>query len=164
MNEKFSKPVDVIIPVFNAYSLINACLHSVIEHFDNNARLILMDDSSSDSRILPCLEECQRQAQFPVVIHRNNDNQGFVKTVNQGMQFSDDNDVILLNSDTIVTKNWIAKLRIAAYSKDNVATVTPMSNNATIFSVPDFGKVNQLPPGYDIDRFAELIETQTLGL
>lgn len=164
MNEKFSKPVDVIIPVFNAYSLINACLHSVIEHFDNNARLILMDDSSSDSRILPCLEECQRQAQFPVVIHRNNDNQGFVKTVNQGMQFSDDNDVILLNSDTIVTKNWIAKLRIAAYSKDNVATVTPMSNNATIFSVPEFGKVNQLPPGYDVDRFAELIETQTLGL
>jgi len=164
MNSKSQKTIDVIIPIFNGYTFLNSCLDSVIKHFDNDARLILIDDSSNDPRIQVCLEHYKQQANFPVLIYQNKQNQGFVKTVNQGMQLSDQNDVILLNSDTIVTKNWIGKLRKAAYSKENVATVTPLSNNATIFSVPEFGKANQLPEGYDIDTFAELIENTTLRL
>lgn len=164
MNSQSQKTIDVIIPIFNGYTFLNSCLNSVIQYFDNDARLILIDDSSNDPRIQSCLEDCQKQADFPVLIYKNSQNLGFVKTVNQGMQLSDQNDVILLNSDTIVTQNWIGKLRKAAYSKENVATVTPMSNNATIFSVPEFGKANQLPEGYDIDTFAELIENTTLRL
>ena len=164
MNSKLYKTIDIIIPIFNGYTFLQSCLQSILKYFDSYSRLILIDDASTDPNIQTCLEACKEQAEFPVLIYRNDQNQGFIKTVNQGMKLSNQNDVILLNSDTIVTKNWISKLRKAAYSKENVATVTPMSNNATIFSVPEFGQANQLPDGYNIDAFAELIEKSTLRL
>jgi glycosyltransferase involved in cell wall biosynthesis len=68
------------------------------------------------------------------------------------------NDVILVNSDTIVTKKWATKIRDCAYSKKNIATVTPLTNNGTICSVPEFGKDNQIPPGFTIDSFGNFIE------
>lgn len=53
------------------------------------------------------------------------------------MQYSH-HDVVLLNSDTEVTRNWLSKIQNCAYSKPAVATVTPLSNNATLASVPVF--------------------------
>ncbi|QDZ38662.1 glycosyltransferase [Euhalothece natronophila Z-M001] len=150
--------IDIIIPIFNSYPLLKNCLESVVKHFDSEARLILLDDGSTDPNIAIYLEEIKKNAQFPVLIHQNQHNQGFVKTVNQGIQFSKENDIILLHSDTIVTQNWISKLKQAAYLKENIATVTPLSNNATIFSIPEFGKFNEIPKGYDIESFAQLVE------
>lgn len=156
--------IDVIIPIFNGYSALKNCLESVIQNFDSQARLILLDDGSTDKNIAIYLEEIQQKAQFPVLIHRNQNNQGFVKTVNQGIDLSCENDILLLHSDTIVTQNWIRKLRKAAYLKENIATVTPLSNNATIFSIPEFGKINEIPEGYDIESFAKLVEENSLCL
>lgn len=164
MNDVSKPVVDIIIPIFNAYPVINDCLDSVIQYFNSQARLILIDDCSSDSRIYPYLEQIKQKANFPVIIDRHQENQGFLKTANKGMRLSKEHDIILLNSDTIVSKNWISKLRNVAYQRSNIATVTPLSNNATIFSVPEFGKFNQLPEGYDVDSFAELIETISLKL
>ena len=67
-----------------------------------------------------------------------------IKTVNKGMKYSS-NDVILLNSDTEVTKNWIEKLQECAYSNEYIATATPLTNNGTICSVPNFGIDNEIP-------------------
>ena len=64
----------------------------------------------------------------------NKSNVGFVKTANIGMQNST-KDVILLNSDTIVTHNWGKKIRNCAYSDRCIATVTPFTNNGTICSI-----------------------------
>jgi GT2 family glycosyltransferase len=44
------------------------------------------------------------------------ENLGFVATVNRGMALSQDNDVLLLNSDTEVANDWLDRLQRAAYS------------------------------------------------
>ena len=98
----------------------------------------------------------------------NAENLGFVGTVNRGMSHAPDRDVVLLNSDTVVANDWLDRLRRAAYSDARVATVTPFSNNATIFSYPRTCEPNSLPAGHDtasLDAlFARTLAGRTLDV
>jgi glycosyltransferase involved in cell wall biosynthesis len=67
-------------------------------------------------------------------------------------------DVVLLNSDTVVTERWLDKLQAAAASAADIATVTPFSNDATICSIPRALAVNALPAGHDVESFGRLVE------
>jgi GT2 family glycosyltransferase len=48
-------------------------------------------------------------------------------------------DVLLLNSDTKVTKGFIEEMSRILYSDPKIATVNPRSNNATVWSIPMSG-------------------------
>ena len=65
---------------------------------------------------------------------------------------------MLLNSDTIVTKNWLKKIVECAYTDSGIATVTPLSNSATIASIPIIGQDNPIPNNVNIDEYADIIE------
>ncbi|MCI8917828.1 MAG: glycosyltransferase [Eubacterium sp.] len=152
--------VDIIIPIFNAYDDVLKCVESVWKWTDlKTHRLVLVNDCSTDTRIMPYLE--RQKGRGCIVIH-NKTNQGFSAGINIGMAQSEDRDVILLNSDTVVTKGWVEKMSACAYSNPWTGTVTPLSNNATLCSVPVFCKENRLPRGYTLDEFAGLIESASL--
>ena len=72
------------------------------------------------------------------------------------------NDVVLLNSDTEVTNNWLEKMITCAYSNDYIATVTALTNNGTIASVPNFGIDNELPKNMSLEQYAKMIEEISL--
>ncbi|MFH1137325.1 MAG: glycosyltransferase [Pseudomonadota bacterium] len=72
----------------------------------------------------------------------NTKNLGFVKTVNRGMKLHPERDIVLLNSDTVVYARWLDRLAAHA-EQNNVASVTPFSNNATICSYPYEHKNNR---------------------
>jgi GT2 family glycosyltransferase/glycosyltransferase involved in cell wall biosynthesis len=152
------KPASIIIPIYNAFEVAIDCLKSVSENLTKDAQVIVIDDCSPCGILTDALpEELKNNTQFK--FYRNKKNLGFVGTCNRGMLLlSGENDVILLNSDTLVTPGWINKLRKAAYSKSNIATVTPLTNNGTIASVPVFLENNNIPPGYTLDEFALLIQ------
>ena len=78
------------------------------------------------------------------------------------MQYSEDRDVLLLNSDTVVTKGWMDKIIACAYSSPEIGTVTPMSNAATLCSVPVICVDNKIPENLSIDEYAELVERCSL--
>ena len=149
---------DVIIPIYNAYDCLKPCIESVINNtkFDKDNYLILIDDKSPDERVLPLLEEYKKKYKF-IKLLKNEKNLGFVGTVNKGMKESK-NDVVLLNSDTEVTKNWLKKMSECAYSDNNIATVTPLSNNATLASVPKAFTPNELPTGMSLEEMADIVE------
>ncbi len=148
--------IDIIIPVFNGYDDLIKCVDSVKKHTDfNKHRLIIIDDKSTDGRIKEYLDSLQYEN---CIVIYNEKNEGFSASVNKGMLSSEENDVLLLNSDTIVTKNWLEKIQRAAYSAGEIGTVTPLSNAATLASYPVFLKDNEIPRGYTIDSLAELIE------
>ena len=110
--------VDIIIPVYNAFEDLTICLKSILDVTDlENHRLILVNDCSSDNRILPYLNTVQSQnITKNILVFNNTKNLGFSGTINQGILQSEEHDVILLNSDTIVTKDWINKMVTCAYS------------------------------------------------
>lgn len=148
---------DIIIPIYNAYECVEACIESVIKNTDlKENRVIVIDDKSTDERIQPLLKKYANNKR--ILFLSNEENLGFVKTVNKGMQQSKENDVLLLNSDTEVTKGWLKKIQECAYSSENIATVTPLSNNATLASVPKSFKPNDIPNGYTLEEMAALVE------
>ncbi|MCR8929539.1 glycosyltransferase family 2 protein [Priestia megaterium] len=147
--------IDIIIPIYNGFEETSNCVQSLLECTNEKEhRLIFINDQSPDKRIVSLL---QKQENKRITILNNDKNLGFVKTVNKGMRFSK-NDVILLNSDTVVTNGWIDKMSAAAYSNEKIGTVTSLTNNGTIASVPYFNQDNQLPSGYTVEKFSELIE------
>ncbi|HET8797045.1 MAG TPA: glycosyltransferase, partial [Thermoanaerobaculia bacterium] len=93
----------------------------------------------------------------PILILRPPDRRGFAGNANRALRAST-RDAVLLNSDTIVTRGWLEKLIDAAYSHGDVGTVTPLSNNATLASVPRAFEENLLPAGHDLASFAALVE------
>ena len=154
--------MDIIIPIYNAYDDLQICVESIIKHTDlNRHRLLLVNDASPDERISPYIKSLERDN---ILAIENEKNLGFSGSVNHGMTVSKDRDVLLLNSDTIVTANWIEKIMNCAYSDPAIATVTPLSNNATLCSVPDFLMENKIPEGYTLDQFAELVEIVSMKL
>lgn len=152
--------VDIIIPVYNAYDDLHKCLQSIYQYTDLiHNRLILIDDHSSDTRIMSYLDSQEKEN---IIVIHNKENRGFSNNINLGIAQSEERDVILLNSDTIVTKNWIEKIVKCAYSDKFIGTVTPLSNNATLCSVPDCCKENILPEGMTIDQIAAIVEECSL--
>ena len=120
--------------------------------------IVLINDKSPDEKILPMLNKYKEEnKELNIVVLDNEENMGFVKTVNKGMTYSK-NDVILLNSDTEVTENWVEKIQKCAYSNEYIATVTPLTNNGTIASVPNFGEDNELPENIGLEDYAKMIQ------
>lgn len=147
--------IDIIIPVYNALEDLKLCVSSIKRHTDLTLdRVILIDDKSPDQNIFPYMKSIEEPG---LVVLQNEQNQGFSGTINRGILYSD-RDVILLNSDTVVTAGWVDKIVACAYSDPAIGTVTPFSNNATLCSVPNFCEENTIPYGLSIDAYAKVIE------
>jgi len=151
-------PLDVVVAIHNAYDDTLRCLYSLFKYQDIY-RVILLDDCSTDPRIkdfLRILSEHKSQKKF--TIEANSRNLGYLKTANKGIEMVK-GDVILLNSDTVVTSGWARKMMACAYSRDGIATVTPFTNNGRMCSIPEFLENNRIPAGFTIDSFAECVES-----
>lgn len=154
MQEEVCTQPTIIIPIFNAYEEVKECLKSIFEYTTEKYNLLLINDCSTDKRIDELLNSYKDLPH--VLVINNKENLGFIKNVNNGMM-SVKSDVILLNSDTIVTSGWVRKLINAAYSSAQIGTVTPLSNNAGPFSVPE-QNYNVLPDNYTVNKMGQLIE------
>lgn len=154
------KKVDIIIPIYNAFEDLQICLESIYKNTDlDTNRLILINDKSPDERIKPFVDKQKREN---VIVIHNDSNRGFSNNINTGMAQSEENDVILLNSDTIVTEKWVEKMLECAYSSPEIGTVTPLSNNATLCSVPEFCEENKLPERMTVEQAARIVEECSL--
>lgn len=152
-----AQPCEILVPVFNGYESVKRCLDSVLAHSPPDCTIHILDDASSDLRLLSWLDELE--AREPrVSVTRADENLGFVGNVNRGLA-SARGDVILLNSDTVVTAGWVEKLLACAASDPRIALVCPLSNNATILSVPLMNGDNPIPDGLGVERFGALVES-----
>lgn len=148
------KKVTVIIPIYNAYEDTKKCIESILKNTRIPYELIFINDKSTDKRIETLLNQIENMAHVKII--NNPKNQGFIKNINLGMQNSE-GDVVILNSDTIVTQKWLPKLITAAYSNERIATVTPLTNSSSV-SVPKMSEDNEIPSSLSIDEMANLVE------
>jgi len=131
-NFQNAKKVTIVVPIFNAYDEVLQCLNSILKYpFDD---LLLINDCSTDKRILPALIEFKKKSPTKIKVVNNKTNLGYTKNVNKAFELTD-NDILLLNSDTIVSPNWLFYFKYYAYSSSSVGTVTAVSNNAGAFSI-----------------------------
>ncbi|WP_271809509.1 glycosyltransferase [Clostridium beijerinckii] len=156
--------IDIIIPIYNAYEYTIECVNSILKYTKKeDYNLILINDKSPDERIEQYLNELSNRKVSNILIFSNEENLGFVGTVNKGMAYSN-NDIILLNSDTEVTEGWLTKIKTAAYLNEKIATVTPLTNSGTICSIPVFCEDNSIPSEITLKEYADIIEKTSLKL
>lgn len=111
------KAVSIIIINYNTYKLTSACIRSVIETTKTvTYEIILIDNAST---------ECDPQVfrnEFPEIkVISNTRNLGFAKGNNIGIQESEGEFILLLNSDTILIDDSISILHEQMQKNQNVA-------------------------------------------
>ena len=151
----------VIVPVHNAFDELQLCLASLAASLRGETQVIVIDDASSDARIIPLIEAQVRLGGPRWRFLRQPRNLGFIETANLGMRLSHGN-CVLLNSDTEVTPGWLQRLNACLASDPRIATCTPWSNNGEITSIPGFCHVNPVPSNAQAlaDALAQAIESE----
>jgi len=150
--------VDVIVPVYKGKEETLACLLSILNSKNETPyELIVINDNSPDVELTRELRNLQKEYKF--ILIENSENLGFVRSVNKGFEVHPNRDVIILNSDTLVPDFWIDRLKKAVYSENFIGTASPLSNRATILSIPIPNYPNDLPQGLtykDMDEICKM--------
>jgi len=127
--------INIIIPIYRDVEVTRDCINSVLAHrCAATDVLILINDRSPDMAMSSMLTTLQNQPN--VWVATNPVNLGFVGTCNRGLTMAAVGDVILLNSDTEFHAGGLDEIVDCAATSDSIGTVTPMSNNATVFTYP----------------------------
>ncbi len=127
--------VDIVVPVFAGREETHRCIASVLATVGpDQAELVVVNDASPDADLCVDLERLAKSGRITLLV--NSTNLGFPGTANRGMQVHPDRDVVLLNSDCEVFDDWLARLQAAAYAGHDIASVTPLGENASIASYP----------------------------
>ena len=149
-----SAGVTVVIPVYKNIELTRTSIQSVLASKNEQTfSVVIINDGSPEPGMTALLNSFAADKRCTLI--NSPQNRGFVKSVNQGMKYAAGDDVILLNSDTQVSDYWIDQLLIDAYQDVRVGTVTPLSNNASIFSFPKVNTNNPLSVEYHFDEVAQ---------
>ncbi len=143
--------IDVIIPVYDGFEETRRCVQSVLDNKNAAAfNILVIEDCSPNPDIRAYLQELSKERL--IELHVNQENLGFVGTVNRGMLLHSDRDVLLLNSDTVVANDWLDRILAHAEADKSIATITPFSNNAEICSFPRYCQPNPLFDGMSVDE------------
>lgn len=166
--------IHILLPVYQAFDLLPEVLDRITRHTDLPWQLTVIEDASPDPAIRPYLRHwAQDKPQVQLI--ENQQNLGFIGAMNRGLaaalaaadQSLPDHPamIVLLNSDALVPQDWASRLVAPLYADPRVASVTPMSNEAELMSVPVICAPTALRPGAGdaIDRVARRLP-QDLGL
>lgn len=135
-------PVTLVMPVFDAFELLTEALARIAAHTVGDWQLIVVEDASRDARVRPMLRDWAAARPGRVELIENAQNLGFIGAANRGLAAAAARDpdgrriVILINSDAMVPPGWDARLVAPMRDDPTVASVTPMSNEAELLSVP----------------------------
>ena len=102
--------VSVVIPVYNQFALTRGCLDS-LRGTSEPFELCVVDNASTDGT-----EAFLRGARLPVPLryHRNSDNMGLIRALNQGTGLGAGDVLCFLHNDTEMRDvRWLARLRAA---------------------------------------------------
>jgi GT2 family glycosyltransferase len=152
----------LVMPVFNAFEMLPEALSRIETHSGTGWRLVVVEDCSSDPQVRPFLQAWAAdpdRAQH-VQLLCNEKNLGFVGSVNRALVAArhwPSDPVVLLNSDVFVPQGWLGRM-LAPLTDPSVASVTPMSNDAEIFTVPVICRRGDLQAGA-VDRLDAVAAT-----
>ncbi len=129
--------VDILVPVYEGLEETLACVDSVLNSRRLNRtlhRLIVLDDASPNRKLSQRLQALAKKGRLTYI--RQPHNLGFIGNMNRGMRLHSRGDVVWLNADTRVHGDWLDRLRDAAYRSEDIASVTPLTNNGELMSFP----------------------------
>ncbi|MEK5272024.1 glycosyltransferase [Aeribacillus sp. FSL K6-8394] len=119
----------IIILTHNQLDYTKQCIESITKYTkEGSYEIIIVDNHSTDGTV----EWLKQQKNIKVIF--NNENLGFPKGCNQGIEIATGENILFLNNDTIVTANWLDNLLTCLYSSDDIGAVGPVTNSAAYYS------------------------------
>lgn len=117
----------IIILSCNTLEITRKCIESIRRFTASGTyEIIVIDNASADGSAEWLRTEQGIKCLF------NQENEGFPKGCNQGMaEAGRDNDILLLNSDVVVTPRWLEQLKTALYSAEDVGAVSLVTNRCS---------------------------------
>ncbi len=143
--------LSIIVPVYGQANLVKRlakALALIISEHQNSkdtkdflSEIIFINDKPADEECSQALINIATNFPLPARIIKHQVNQGFVRSVNAGIEAANKlNDIVIINSDTIPQFQFIAGLNdsINHLNQQGIAwaSLTPSSNNATLATLP----------------------------
>ncbi|WP_082023848.1 glycosyltransferase [Clostridium polynesiense] len=119
--------VSIIILTYNKLEYTKQCIDSIKKYTPKDAyEIVIVDNNSTDGT----REWLKNQKDIRIIF--NDKNLGFPGGCNTGIKAAlRDNDILLLNNDTIVTPRWLDNLKTCLYSNDNIGAVGSITNSCS---------------------------------
>lgn len=118
--------VSFVILTYNELDCTKLCIDSIRKYcFNNCYEIIVVDNASTDGSV-----EWLRE-QTDIVLIENKENKGFPAGCNQGIKAArPENDVLLLNNDTLLMLNSLYALRMGLYNEEKTGATGAVTNYA----------------------------------
>ncbi len=144
------KKVNIVIPVYGDWNSLKQNIISLKKYYADNddVEIYYVNDCGPQADMLEknIINAIGRLKNFHY--KRNEKNLGFIKSCNNAVFKIVKNkkaNILLLNSDTAITKDFMEGMSQILYSQDDLCAVSPRSNNATVWSVPMDGSMINKP-------------------
>lgn len=120
------KSISIVMPVFNQKEFTLKALESFAKNTSLPYEVIVIDNNSDDGTA----EALKNYSEVRVI--RNEENEGFVKAVNKGIQASDSDYIVIANNDILVAHNWLEKMVQTAEEYSRAGIVSLMTTDGGI--------------------------------
>ena len=134
--------LSVVIPVYNAPALTRRCIDSIVACLGHSIRYIYVQDDASDAETREMLDQLPYEC---VRVHHAPKNQGFGLSVNEAVGRSDASYVLVLNSDTEASEDFLPPLCAAMATDPKLAVIIPSGN---YYATYDLNQYPRQPGGY----------------
>ena len=114
--------VSVIVPVYNVEKYLEKCLESIAKQSYKNLKIILVDDGSTDASPQICDAFANRDNRV-VVYHNENHGPGYSR--NYGIDRSEGDFIIFMDSDDWVDENYVMNLVWAITETESDIAISP---------------------------------------
>ncbi|MDN5936357.1 MAG: glycosyltransferase family 2 protein [Nitrosospira sp.] len=134
--------IDVVIPVYNAPALTRRCIDSVVTCLSGSIGHVYIQDDASGAETRQMLDHLPYDG---IHIHHARQNQGFGASVNEAIARSDASYVLVLNSDTVASEDFLPPLCAALAADPQLAVIIPAGND---YARHDLSQYLRQPGGY----------------
>lgn len=145
------KICSIIVLSYNQADYTKKCLESIRKYTSYPYEIIVIDNASNEETIL------YLEKQKDIILVKNTENKGFAGGCNQGVELAKGEYIMLLNNDTIVTKNWLTNMVELMETDKEIAMVGPLTNSTV-------GKQKiEVPYGENMEAMQEFAEKLSIS-
>jgi GT2 family glycosyltransferase len=119
----------IIVPVYGQINLFGDLLKDLqkVTEIWNGVKIIIVDDKYDETSSNKLHELCKDVTNLEII--KNDSNQGYLKSVNQGFKHVKSKYVILLNSDVRIPDDWLPRM-VKPFLDDSVALSTCLATQS----------------------------------
>lgn len=136
-SKKLEDKVVIILPIYDGFVETVECIESLIHKKINAPHdVVIINDCSPNEEINNYLKWFDLKKPKNFFLLNRKSNGGFSEAVNAGIIFAGRRDVVIVNADAVVQDGWLDNMLAAARIAENIATVTPFTNNGEVATYP----------------------------